>query len=337
MRVRLWKAVVPAATALAAALVSLAALRAPIAAGAPGRTAEPPFLLETTRGGAYRFTLRSAATGRVLVDYGTLGRRRDFTNNGLSPTPDRSALYLTLIGRRSLKIERMDAATHRLSFVADGENPAVSPNGRLLAYVVGTEALAVRNLRTGATTRLSLAHLVPGHPLMDGELVWTRGASNLVVLAGEPLTLTTAGGRRNGPRATPAGTGCDRRHACLLDVAVTPGDRVHLSVGSAPRAVDWMPVGQPTASEGWSSALFTVDAGHGYAVQRVSVAHGQLRVSTAATVRAPFVFAVSPGSDAVLYFDHQGGPRLWEAQLSRSRLSHAHPLAAGQPIGALVW
>ncbi len=60
---------------------------------------------------------------------------KTFANNGLAYAPDGSAVYFTLIPQRhtrrfSLLLMRLDVATGRQSFIADGAQPALSNHQR---------------------------------------------------------------------------------------------------------------------------------------------------------------------------------------------------------------
>ena len=95
--------------------------------------------------------LRSGRTGALLKDVGALGS--SWTNNGFALSPHAGAVYLTLIGHKTLELERIALATGARSIIADGEEPAVSSGGRELAFAAGgfgSTVLAVRDLASGA-------------------------------------------------------------------------------------------------------------------------------------------------------------------------------------------
>jgi hypothetical protein len=108
------------------------------------------------------------------------------TNNGLAVSPDRRYVYLTLIGRRSLLIEQVAVATGRRQAIAEGEQPAVSPDGRLLAYATGrgqAGMVELRTLSTGATTTIDIRSLLgPSTELLDGSLTWLDDGTDLVAI-----------------------------------------------------------------------------------------------------------------------------------------------------------
>lgn len=129
---------------------------------------------------------------------GTFGM--SFTNNGLALSPDGTAAFVTLIGHplqrnSALKIERIDVASLERSFVADGEEPAVSPNGTLLAFISGgfdPEEIAVKSLTSDATRTIDLRPLLGRSILFESSLAWTADGSDVVALAGA-VTINVSG------------------------------------------------------------------------------------------------------------------------------------------------
>jgi hypothetical protein len=75
--------------------------------------------------------------------------------------------YFTLIpksrGWKSLLLERLSTSTRRRRLVGQGEQPAVSPDGRLLAYATGegrSPGIVIRDVASGAERSIRLARLL---------------------------------------------------------------------------------------------------------------------------------------------------------------------------------
>jgi len=131
------------------------------------------------------FQIESPSTGKVIKDLGTIA---GYTDNGLAYSPDGKDVYLTVVEPMSLEIERIDVANGRRAFVADGEEPSISPNGRFLAYGAGPEGsqqLFVRDLSSGAVRSINLRKLLGGQTdLLTASITWLGNGSELVVLPG---------------------------------------------------------------------------------------------------------------------------------------------------------
>ncbi|HVX46830.1 MAG TPA: hypothetical protein VHC49_23255 [Mycobacteriales bacterium] len=118
-----------------------------------------------------------AVQGVLVADLGP-----DFTNNGLTRSPDGRWIFATWIGRHSLRIERISTAGGPRTFIADGSQPTISPDGRYLAYITGAKDhfVAVRDLRDGRTRKWDLSALIGDRvSLGNGQLLWS-GAGELV-------------------------------------------------------------------------------------------------------------------------------------------------------------
>jgi hypothetical protein len=162
----------------------LAAMVAAIAA-ATGPSANPPaaFVAATT---APELSLYSASTGARIEQLATF-RPNAFTGNGLAETSDGSAVYFTLIPRGprhpfALKLMRIDVATRRQALVAYGWQPAVSDDGRHLAYGAVPRGLSVRDLATVLSARCVAT---PGLVPTPGVLGSSAAAPHSLLIATE--------------------------------------------------------------------------------------------------------------------------------------------------------
>jgi hypothetical protein len=135
-----------------------------------------------------------------------------FTNNGLAYAPDGSAVYFTLIpGHRtrgfSLRLMRLDVASGRQTFVADGAQPAISNDGEHLAYGAAPQGLAVRDLATGQTRTIALKQLGQAAELGNASIHWLGDGSTVAIvpsgtawdLVGKPPKLSWCGTSQSHP------------------------------------------------------------------------------------------------------------------------------------------
>lgn len=132
-----------------------------------------------------KMSLLSSQTGAVLRVLAAVGP--DFTNNGVTRSPDGRWIYATWIGKHSLRIERISAAGGPRTFIAYGSQPTISPDGRYLAYITGKDDhfLAVRDLRGDRTRKWNLSPLIGNKvSLFNGQLLWS-GSGELVALPEE--------------------------------------------------------------------------------------------------------------------------------------------------------
>lgn len=109
--------------------------------------------------------LRSTRTGAVESVLWYLGG--SWTNNGFAFSPDGRYVYFTLIpkatGWKSLLLEQLSVATRRARFIASGEQPSVSPDGRMLAYTSGadrTATVVIRDTAPGRRRSINVARLL---------------------------------------------------------------------------------------------------------------------------------------------------------------------------------
>jgi hypothetical protein len=106
-------------------------------------TPPDPAIFVVANGSGSDFQVESATTGALVKD---LGPVPNDTNNGLLLSPDGRDLYATVTRSPSLMIEQLAEASGHESFIADGAEPSVSPNGHLLDYgtgPAGSQTLAV--------------------------------------------------------------------------------------------------------------------------------------------------------------------------------------------------
>ena len=118
---------------LAAASIVVVLVPTTSATAVPAPRGEPADLVMANGSGS-DFQMESATTGMLVKDLGAVA---NYTNNGLALSPDGDQVYATVTMGPTIMIERITVANDQETFVADGVQPAVSPNGRLLAFGTG--------------------------------------------------------------------------------------------------------------------------------------------------------------------------------------------------------
>jgi hypothetical protein len=282
---------------------------------------------------------RSPATGRIVRTLATFGQ--SFTNNGLALSPTDSDVYVTLVGRRGLRIERIAVASRTRTFVADGEKPAVSPDGRLLAYAAGrfgSETLAVRDLASHRTRTIDLAGLLGrSRDLLDGVVTWLGDGSEIVVMPG-PVAVAVAGSARTTPSSQ--GRSCDAVSAsatCLIVVRVTAGGRpviarrVILAGGANAAAKLSGDVALPR------SLLLAREMARRTTIDRVTLTGSGANVTRLLSLPPVLPVTVDPRGHHFLCLVGHSPPALWIAGISRGRLVHPHRLMPNAQLDDAAW
>lgn len=278
-----------------------------------------------------QLALLSATTGKVQTVLATIGI--SFTNNGLALSPNGRSVFFTLTPPSKspglLRLEQISVATRKRTFVAYGSEPAISPNGRLLAYTTfgsgETEGLAVRNLATRKTRSVDLTALIgPGDGLEVASTAWFAAGSDVAVMAG-PSAQAALSGR---PVSAAA-----RKPLRLLVIHVGAG-RLTARAYTLPRPAG--PVLGTDAADPQSLALAAEASGDSTSVERITPAGTALKVTKLVTIPAALPVAFDPAGDQLLYL--QGtGPSLMTATISPGHLTGAHQLIAASRLGAAAW
>jgi hypothetical protein len=168
------------------------------------------------------FQVESSSTGAVVKD---LGPVPGWTNNGLALSPDGQDVYVVVNETSSLAIERLSVANGTETFVADGEQPSVSPNGHLLAFGTGPsggQTLAVRDLTSGKDRSINLDRVLGGQTdLLTASITWLGDGSKIVVLPGGVADNGMGSGT---PRVLPGScSAVSASDTCLIVISVGAG------------------------------------------------------------------------------------------------------------------
>jgi hypothetical protein len=267
-----------------------------------------------------------------------------FTNNGAAVSPDRRFAYVTVVDRPSLRIVRIRVADGRRTVIADGAQPAVSPNGRWLAYAIdrgGAQTLAVRPTGSGPTRTVALRRLLGPQPnLLDGAVTWLGDGSGVVVAPG-PVLQADVGGSSSPPPRRPAGT-CSAvpgSSTCLIVVSVGPsgqpaqGRRVVVPGIAGAQAKFAAAPGLP------GELLMAAWQGPRTVVDQVALNLGgpAPRLTRLVTLAPVLPLALDPVGGRLLYVAGHSPPALWVGALEPGHLIARHRLIADAQAGAAAW
>jgi hypothetical protein len=323
-------AVVTITALLAGAALAGCGQRVGHAPGA-GASADPPLVAieAMSRGSHPRLELISPKTGRVVKVVAHIG-----TGDGFALAPDLKSMYVVGPVGSAIEIRRVSTATGKVSFVADGAYPAISPDGRRLAYVTGRgfNSIAVRDLESGRARVLDLRSLLGNNAnlLNQGGVSWLGDGGELVVVPGFPVSAAAAGlttrrsaGIASGHRAPPG------RQSLII--VKTSSDSL-----SARRIVvpdpyeETFGVISGDLSQPRSFLIARPGFGAAGTITRVSLRGRGFQARTIARLPSDVMpVVIAPRGDWVLYLAGQSPSALWAAAIGKTGLSGQHRLFAG--------
>jgi hypothetical protein len=295
------------------------------------------YVTNTPGGLSTTVELRSPATGRIVKMLATFGDA--FTNNGLALSPDGRHVYVTLIGHRTLRIIRIDTADKLRSFIADGELPAVSPDGRLLAYGAGqfgSGRIAVRNLVSGATRSIDLTRLVGrSMDLFNGSVTWLSGGSDVVAIPVPVAVLTSH--RPHAGRPISSCSAIQSRATCLVVVHVPPSGHPLSARIVVLRGMPKPFLGITGATARPRSLLLGESVTNRAIIARVTLAGASASVVRSLSLGPVLPVAFDLTGTHVLYLVGHSPPALWVAQIAPGRLVDPHPLIRNADLENAAW
>ena len=299
----------------------------------PGVTDPSTFVFVTASGS--NVELRSVSTGQLVKDLGSFGESPN--NNGLTLSPDGQYVYGEVLRNQTLIIERITASNDEETFIADGEQPSISPNGRLLAYAAGlrnSNMLVVRDLTSGNVRSINLSRFLGRQAdLLNGSITWLGDGSEIVIAPGgvgsqlEPHATTTP----------PLPGSCDVvsfPDTCLIVVRLPTlhsftAKLVILSGVSNPYLVSGTALPH-------SLLLAASDANH-IVVDRADLSDNEANVVRLFSLPAVLPLAFDPRGTQLLYLVGHNPIALWIGQVTQHRLDHAHKLVDNARLANLAW
>jgi Tol biopolymer transport system component len=187
--------------------------------GAPALTgtAAPGQIIALTDRGVVALDAQTGAERRLLAGI------RKGTGQGISVSPDARSAYFAVVDGDAGTISVVDTAgASPPAFVATGSFPAVSPDGRQLAYVTPVDTIAVLDLETGARRTWAFAEDDPaGNWLLQARLLglaWAPDSQRLaftVSYEGDTIAVldtATAATLSEATEVVVPGGGGDSRH-----------------------------------------------------------------------------------------------------------------------------
>ena len=307
-----------------------------VAASAPQATASPSivgassnFVLAT--GSGPDFQIESASTGTVVKDLGVVNY---WTNNGLALSPNGQNVYVVVHQPTTTAIEQLSVSTGAQTFVADGEQPAVSPNSRLLAFGTGpsgSQTLVVRDLFSGMERSIDVSRLLGNSgDLLNATITWLDDSKIIVIpgmvgndLMGDPTPPTVPGSCDAGPV----------KDTCLIVVSDEAGHRL-----AAKRVIlSGLPSGDPLiAASGPSGLTIANYSGHHSGIFRADLAHKASHVTRICSLPAAIPLAFGSRGATLFYLAGHGPEALWSAKVTLNGLKDAHVLNADIGLSALA-
>jgi hypothetical protein len=321
----------------AAALVRVAP-----GSGAPGRPTPAPVTpplfaaISSASPSDGSLELRSASTGGVLSVLGHLGR--SWTSNGLALSPDGGNVYLTLIPKasrwKSLLLEQVSVSTHTRRFIGHGEQPSVSPDGRLLAYVSGEDRSAtvvVRDRASGRRRSVNVGRLLGSQSdMLNASLAWLGDGTRLAVVeACCAIAASTTNARATDRSAD------DRLH--LIVVSVPRHGSLRATQVVLPRTAALPDSIGTDAARPNSLLVSSLIGGDRAAVDRLTIGSSRATLARVLTIAHSLVVAFDPTGQGLLYLAGHSPPSLWTATLEDHRLSQRHLLIRNPPLDVYAW
>jgi hypothetical protein len=301
----------------------------------------PPVFVtaDSGAGGRYAIDLRSPRTGQVLRRLASLPGS-DFTNNGLALSPDGRSVYFTLIPRghvtpeesRNVKLDEVSAGTPTVTQIGYGDEPAVSPDGRAVAYLAdlshGPEVI-VDSVSSGQRSSVGVGRLIGTQgSLLNGDTAWLADDQTVVVLPGAIFEADSSAGARatGGPSAKPQ-----------LITATRGGDG-HLEARALPvSGLSASPLSIFTDADRSRTVLAEVLVRGAAALESIRLGNATATASRLLTIPQGLILTLDPTGTRILYLQGHSPPALWEATIAGDRLIDRKRLFRRSPVGSTAW
>jgi hypothetical protein len=297
----------------------------------------PPTFVVVTQGGQQsrlQMSIHSSVTGAVVRSLASFSEKT-FTNNGLAYAPDGSAVYFTLFRRRHtgrfvLRLMRLDVATGRETFIADGAQPALSNDGTQLAYGAFPQGLAVRDLATGQTRTIGLGQLGRAANLLNATIGWLGSGSDIAIIPA-PIPWDLVG---RPPKLHWCGTTQTRAVIVFVHVPTPPAPMTADCVHLAGRAL----LGRIALAGNPASANSVLVAIGPYGTRTLVEQIAETGATTRElTIANSLPLAFDPSGTHLLYLVGHSPPTLTEATIANGRVINGPWRNRHLALGALAW
>jgi hypothetical protein len=277
--------------------------------------------------------LHSATTGALVKDLGAVG---GLTSNGLVLSPDGGYLYVTVDRPPATVIERINATNGQVERIGDGEQPAISTDGRYLAYGggAGDGTLYVRDLRSGEVRSINMAKLLGNQDdLLNTSITWLAEGSRIVILPGG-----VGNDLMGGTTPPPMPGSCSAipiSDTCLIVANFAPdhpltAERVVVRGLRVPDLLS----GDDLAH----SVLAASDRTHTTIIDRIEVSGDSAAYVRMCSLSPGLSLAFDPRGTELLYLAGHSPISLWRVGLMDCGVvSHTHKLLANADLQGVTW
>lgn len=288
------------------------------------------FVLAT--GSGPDFQIDSAKTGTLVKDMGTV---QGWTNNGLALSPDGRSVYVVVNEARTLAIERLSVSTGTEAFVAEGEQPAISSDGRLLAFgsgPSGSNTLVVRDLTSGKDQSIDLQRLLGGQTdLLNASITWLGDGSKVVVLPGGVANDLMGGKTPSAVSGSCSTVAAD--DTCLIIVNIRAGHPLTAKRHIVSGIGSTLPL---MGTSGSSDVVLIGYGDHHTGLYTVDLAHAASSVTRLFSLPSVLPLAFSARGARFFYLVGHGPESLWSASVTPHGLKDAHVLNANVALSAVA-
>jgi hypothetical protein len=224
---------------------------------------------------------------------------------------------------------RLDTATGRQSFIADGGQPAINADGTQLAYGASPGGLAVRDLATGQTRTIRLPQLGKAANLLNASIGWLGDDSDVVIVP-SPTAWDLVG---RPPKLRWCGISQNRSVVVFVHAPAPPAPLTARCIHLAGRSL-LGPVVVAASPTSPTTLLLATDADGGRTVVERIAETGA--ITPMLTIPNSLPLSFDPSGAHLLYLVGHRPPTLTEATIANGQLT---PGPWHKPLGldALAW
>jgi hypothetical protein len=297
----------------------------------PTRSVRNPRILALVQGQGLQ--IRSAVTGKLIRKLGVRGGAISLAFDG------KDVYYEGTATLDPFPINRIAVTGGKAVRIASGEDPALSPDGKLLAYATGDgEAIAVENLARHSTRRIGLRALIGAGASFNntpGIVTWLDD-DRLVAIPPGDATLTASGSATTTPSSASkrtCGALYQQHRQCVIMIDLAAAHPAHL---------DMLPVSRPhmtIISAGGGPSPNSLLVGWLGTISRYTI--GPSGIKAVGTLAVPghqsLAEGFSPTGHQVLYLRNHGPVQLWIGTIGVAGITPTKELLANTDLNAISW